>query len=175
LVALKVTDIWKTASHCHFNRDFRFNSQSTAMQFSPRRTIGGRAWSSIQLASDEQEKTLVLWSNTSLGLLLYWWHANKQQDGRGSIGILALKTLPVLDTAALTRKQLTEAVELFDAICNKPLQPFNEIDSDATRKELDDKFMRKVLGMKGPILDPGGPFDLLRMKLSQEPSIRGQK
>ena len=174
-VALKVADIWKTASHCHFNRDFQFNSQSTAMQFSPRKTIGGRAWPSIRLASEEQEKAMVLWSNTSLGLLLHWWHANKQQVGRGSIGILALQTLPVLDTIALTQKQLHESVKLFGAINNKSLQPFNEIDSDAIRKELDNKFMRNVLGLTGPILDPGGPFDLLRMKLSREPSIRGQK
>lgn len=175
LVKFKVADIWKSASHCHCNRDFRFNSQSTAMQFSLRATIGGQAWPSITLASVEQEKALVLWANTSLGLLLYWWHANKQQDGRGRLGVLTIDILPILDITKLTHKQLTEAVKLFDAICNKPLLPFNEIDNDATRKELDEKFMRKVLGMKGPILDAGGPFDLLRMKLSREPSICGQK
>ena len=47
IVDLKVKDIWDTASHCHFNRDFRFNSQSTGMQFTPRETIGGTAWLSI--------------------------------------------------------------------------------------------------------------------------------
>jgi hypothetical protein len=65
-VDLKVANIWGTASHCHFNRDFRFNSQSTGMQFTPRRSIGGRAWLSISLSSAEQEKALVLWANTSL-------------------------------------------------------------------------------------------------------------
>jgi hypothetical protein len=78
----KVSNIWATASHCHFNRDFRFNSQSTGMQFTPRKTIGGVAWLSIQLSSVEQEKALVLWANTSLGMLLRWWHSNKQQSGR---------------------------------------------------------------------------------------------
>ena len=82
-VDLKVAEIWNTASHCHFNRDFRFNSQSTGMQFTPRRTIGGRAWLSIRLSSVEQEKALVLWANTSLGMLLHWWHSNKQQSGKG--------------------------------------------------------------------------------------------
>ena len=86
IVDLKVKSIWNTASHCHFNRDFRFNSQSTGMQFTPRKTIGGRAWLSIKLSSVDQEKALVLWANTSLGLLLHWWHGNKQQPGRGSIG-----------------------------------------------------------------------------------------
>ena len=34
--------ILSTASHCHFNQNFQFNSQATGMQFTPRRTIGGR-------------------------------------------------------------------------------------------------------------------------------------
>jgi hypothetical protein len=68
----KISDVWATASHCHSNRDFRFNSQSTGMQFTPTRTIGGRAWISIRLKTAEQEKALVLWANTSIGLLLHF-------------------------------------------------------------------------------------------------------
>jgi hypothetical protein len=93
----KVATIWATASHCHFNRDFRFNSQSTAMQFTPRLTLGGRAWLSIHLENVEYEKALTAWGNTSLGLLLYWYYANKQQSGRGSIGKSMLQQLTVLD------------------------------------------------------------------------------
>jgi hypothetical protein len=172
---LKVASLWNTASHCHFNRDFRFNSQSTGMQFTPRRTMGGRAWLSIRLASVEQEKALVLWANTSLGLLLRWWHSNKQQAGRGSIGKSALQTLPVLDVTTLTARQLDAAVTLFDAMCGQPLLPLHEMDTDPVRKELDAQFARRVLGLAEPILIQDGPLAILRMKLSREPSIRGQK
>ena len=82
IVDRKVETIWNSASHCHFNLNFQFNSQSTGMQFTPRKTIGGRAWLSISLSSVDQEKALVVWANTSLGLLLHWWHANKQQGGK---------------------------------------------------------------------------------------------
>ena len=174
-VDVKVTSVWNTASHCHFNRDFRFNSQSTGMQFTTRRTIGGRAWISIRLSSIEQEKTLVLWANTSLGLLLYWWYANKQQSGRGSIGKSVLQTLPVLDVTALRSDQLAEAVQLFEAMKDQELLPVHEIANDPVRKDFDEKFARNVLGLPEPMLAPGGPLDLLRMKLSREPSIRGQK
>jgi surface antigen len=174
-VDLKVASVWNTASHSHFNRDFRFNSQSTGMQFTSRRTIGGRAWLSIRLSSVEQEKALVLWANTSLGLLLHWWHANKQQSGRGSVGKLALQTLPVLDVTALKPKQIAEALELFDTMSGQQLLPMHEIDRDPIRKELDEKFARNVLGLTEPILTPGGPLEVLRMKLSREPSVRGQK
>ena len=175
IVDRKVEDIWDTASYCHFNHDFRFNSQSTGMQFTPRQTIGGRAWLSIRLSSVDQEKALVLWANTSLGLLLHWWHANKQQAGRGSIGKSMLQTLPILDVTALEPKLLAEAVKLFDAMSEQPLLPLHKLDTDPIRKELDEAFARNVLRLPAPILASGGPLELLRMKLSQEPSIRGSK
>ena len=175
LVDSKVRKIWDTASHCHFNHDFGFNSQSTAMQFTPRKTIGGRAWLSIKLSSVDQEKALVLWANTSLGLLLYWWHANKQQPGRGMIPKTALQTLPILDVTALEPKLLAEAVQLFDAMSEQSLSPLHKLDRDPVRKELDEAFARNVLRLPEPILTSGGPLELLRAKLSQEPSIRGSK
>lgn len=171
----KVLSIWATASHCHCNLDFRFNSQSTGMQFTPRRTIGGRAWLSLSLSAVDQEKALVLWANTSLGLLLHWWYANKQQPGRGSMGKSALQDLPVLDVGALKPKQLANAVKVFDVMSKRPLLPLHEIDKDPVRREMDEKFALTVLDLPESIYKPGGPLELLRMKLSREPSIRGQK
>jgi hypothetical protein len=69
-----------------------------------------KVWLSIKLPTPEQEKALVTWANTSLCLLVYWWHANKSQDGRGSIGMETLQSLPVLDVTTLTPKQLASAV-----------------------------------------------------------------
>jgi hypothetical protein len=174
-LALKVASVWNTASHCHFNRDFRFNSQSTGMQFTPRKTIGGRAWLSIRLSSVEQEKALVLWANTSLGMLLRWWHSNKPQSGRGSISKLMLQTLPVLDVTALSATQLKSAVQLFDAKSGLELLPVHEIDKDAVRQKLDNRFGLEVLGLPASVVEPGGPLELTRMKLAREPSIRGGK
>jgi hypothetical protein len=174
-VAAKVARIWETASHCHFNCDFRFNSQSTGMQFTPRKTIGGRAWLSIRLESEEQEKALVLWANTSLGMLLRWWHSNRQQSGRGTIGKSTLQTLPVLDITALNPTQLAKAVALFDAMSGEQLLALHEIDRDLVRKKLDEKFAQNVLGLTASTIKPGGALELLRMKMAREPSIRGAK
>jgi surface antigen len=175
VIEFKVENIWKSASHCHFNRDFRFNSQSTSMQFTTRKSIGGRAWLSIKLLNEKKEKALVLWANTSLGLLLYWWHSNKQQSGRGSVGKTTLLSFPVLDINSLNNKQLDEAVKLFDKIKNLELLPFHEINNDSIRKELDEKFCTNILGLPKSILIADGPIGLIRLKLSREPSIRGQK
>jgi len=174
-LADKVESVWATASHCHFNINFRFNSQSTSMQFTPRKTIGGRAWQSIRLASPRQEKALVLWANTTLGMFLRWWQSNKQQAGRGNVGKTAMEDLPILDVTTLSEKQLERAVKIFDEMCYKQMVPMHEIDKDPVRKELDERFAREVLGLPESVLAPGGALDVLRMKLALEPSIRGNK
>jgi len=171
----KASRIWAISSHCHFNRDFRFNSQSTAMQFTSKKTIGGRAWTSIKLANAEQEKALVLWSNSSLGLLIHWWHANKQQAGRGSIGVSALESFPVLDVTKLSEETLAKAVAIFDDMKHKQLRPFNEIGQDAVRAEIDTRLATEVLGFSPELTAPDGPLALLRQKLALEPSITGSK
>jgi hypothetical protein len=145
------------------------------MQFTPRRTIGGRAWTSVSLPSEDQEKALVLWGNTTLGLLVHWWIANKQQAGRGNVTPNVLETLPILDVTALTDEQLKRAAKLFDEMCHKELLPIHEIDKDSARKELDESFGREVLGLPESLFAPGRPVEILRMKLAQEPSIRGNK
>lgn len=174
-LASKVQRVWETASHCHFNRDFQFNSQPTAMQFTSRKTIGGRAWLSVRLSSIEREKTLVLWANTTLGFLLRWWQSNKQQAGRGSITKSALSSLLVLDISALSKTQLKAASSIFEDLKSQLLLPLHQLDEDQTRKTLDERFAREVLGLPQELIAADGPLALTRRKLAQEPSIRGSK
>ena len=171
----KAARVYQTASHCHSNLDFGFNGQSTAMQFTERKTIGGRAWISIQLSTAEHEKALALWANTLLGLLMFWWHSSKQHPGRGILTKTTLATLPVLDVTALSPAQLAAAAQIFDDTCQLPLKPLHELDIDDNRKLIDRRFYREVLNLPNAILAAGGPLDILRTKLSREPSIRGSK
>ena len=171
----KADKIWTMASHCHFNRDFRFNSQSTAMQFTAKKTIGGRAWPTIGLNSAEEEKALTLWANSSLGLLLHWWHANKQKAGRGSIGVSALAALSLLDVTRLSQRALSNALAIFEDLKHHNLRPVNEIEHDSVRREIDDRIATEVLGLKPEFASPDGPLALLRRKIAMEPSITGGK
>jgi hypothetical protein len=171
----KAIKIWATASNCHFNVDFQFNAQSTGMQFTHRKSIGGRAWPSIKLAGVNQEKALVLWSNSSLGLLLRWWFSNKQQAARGSIGVSALELLPVLNVTKLSEKMLNNTVSIFNDLRHKELKPINEIANDPVRAEIDTRLAIEVLGLPKEFTEKDGPLDLLRHKLALEPSIAGTK
>lgn len=163
------------ASHCHFNRDFRFNSQSLSMQFTQRKAIGGRAWLSINARTAQREKALVVWSNSILGVLLHWWSANKQQSGRGSIGKTSLGLLPVLNLDDLTDNQLIAAEALFDSLADRQLLPLHNLSKDLVRKELDRGLLVDVLGLDSALLDEFGSISILRAKLENEPSIRGGK
>jgi hypothetical protein len=171
----KVNEVAASASHLHFNRDFRFNSQSTAMQFSRRAAIGGRAWMSLKFPTVEQQAAVALWGNTTLGLLLHWWQANKQQSGRGSLGKEALAKMTMLDPHQLSEKQLLQSMELLERRASTSMLPFNEIDVDKARAELDGEFLISIMGLPEDLAKPGGAFDLLRRKLAAEPSIHGSK
>ena len=175
IIDTKVARVWASASHLHFNRDFRFNSQSSGMQFTSRKTMGGAAWISVSLASGEQEKALALWANTSIGFLLHWLHANRQQSGRGRIGVLPLRTLPVLDVTELSKKQLKAAGKLFAEIAVRDLLPLHQLHKDDVRCELDERFGREVIGLAAALFAKNGPVDILRRKLAAEPSVRGNK
>ena len=175
LVRSKADRIWATASHCHFNADFQFNSQSTAMQFTRRPTIGGRAWPSISLNNPDEEKALTVWANSSLGFLLHWWHANKQQAGRGNIGVSTLVALPTLDVTRLSKEALANAVTIFEDMKHRELRPFNEIGHDSVRHEIDIRMATEVLGFPPELVAADGPLALLRRKLALEPSIAGGK
>lgn len=171
----KVNEVAASASHSHLNRDFRYNSQATAMQFTKRATIGGRAWLSLKFPRAEMEAAITLWGNCSIGLLLHWWQANNQQSGRGSIGKEALAKMTMLDPHQLSEIQLEQSVALLEKRAAIQMLPFNEIDVDKARAELDAEFLIAILGLPADLAKPGGPLELLRRKLAAEPSIHGSK
>jgi hypothetical protein len=127
------------------------------------------------LASKAEEKALVLWCNTTLGLLMYWWFATKSQPGRGGIAKNALEDFLVLDTSALPTDKLKAAETIFEKFKATPLLPMHELQKDAARHDIDREFMVDVLGLPPSLHQAGGPMELLRLKLACEPSVLGHK
>ena len=129
--------IWRTASRCHFNYDFRYNLQSTASSYTERAAIGGRAWPSLIFRNSAHEKAFLLCANSTLGLMSHWWQANKQQSGRDSITLTKLPKIRVYDFRQLTDGQLSTAARVFDEFKTQEMKPFNELDADPVRHDLD--------------------------------------
>jgi hypothetical protein len=101
--------------------------------------------------------------------------ANKTQNGRGRTTQTAVELFPTLNVAALSPAQLAAAESAFDAMKNERLLPFDQIDEDPVRAELDRRLLVDVLGLDPALCAAGGPMELLRRKLAAEPQIHGNK
>ena len=164
-----------TASRIHFSRDVSFNSQSLIVATTEFPVIGGQAWPTISLRDETHEPAFALWANSTLGLLSYWWLSNKRQRSRGNIGVSLMPMVPVLDTRALDAQQHAAAARIFDDLKGRRFLPFDQIDEDPARHELDRRLVVDVLGLDESLVAPGGTIDLLRRKLAAEPQIHGGK
>ena len=163
---------WDTASMSHINRDFRFNSQPLTVAITQEPSIGGRAWPNVQFPDRRYEYAFSIWGNCTLGLLLYWRHANRQVAGRGSIAVSGLDSLPVLDFRALTDEQLATARKIFDEFRDKDLKPAYLADADPNRALLDERVVCDLLGFDR------GTYEAVRRlsaKWCAEPSVHGGK
>ena len=166
---------WETAARVHYNLDLRFNSQSLIVAFSTQPSIGGRAWPTVLFDDPMHEFTFAIWSNSTLGLLCHWWMANKSQAGRGTSTVTSIPTFITINLRALTRDQHTAAREAFEAMSMKRLLPFDQIDEDPVRAELDQRLIVDVLGLEPELCGESGPMERLRKKLAVEPQIHANK
>lgn len=165
--------IWnETASILHFNRDFRVNSQSLTACFTPTKAIGDRAWPNFILEKDEWTFPLVLWANTTLGLLAFWWIGSRQQQGRAILTITQLPRLTVLDPRSLSKEQIAQAEDIFERFRGKTFLPANEAYQDETRKALDRAVLVELLQLPEAVLEP---LAILRDQWCAEPSVHGGK
>ena len=168
-----VVRVWNaTASRLHFNRDFRSNSQSLTACLTPTKAIGGIAWPSFLLERDEWTFPLVLWANTTLGLLAHWWSGTRQHQGRTILTISQLPALTVLDPRSLSKEQLAQAEAIFEQFKDAAFLPANEAYRDDARQALDRAVLVELLDLPETVLEP---LDLLRAQWCAEPSVHGGK
>ena len=171
----KAARIWSTATRAHYSTDLQFNSQSLVVAMTERPCIGGRAWPSVIFDDHDHEYAFALWCNSTLGLLLHWWTANKTQSGRGTTTVTGIPRIPALDVRALSADQHRAARDAFEALRDHRFLPFDQIDEDEARAELDRALLVDVLGLSASLCEPDGPLALLRRKLAAEPQIHGGK
>ena len=170
---IKARQTWeRTASRLHSNRDFQLNSQPLAMCLTEDKSIGGRAWPNVIPGDRLHEIPLLLWANTTLGLISFWWAGTRQQQGRAVMTISKLPDLPVLDTRQLSDDQIELCEVVFEELKDREFLPANEAYRDETRKILDRHMLVDVLGMDEGLL---GPLKTLRLQWCAEPSVHGGK
>ena len=169
----RAVEAWRNTASClHFNLDFRINSQPLAACLTPEKSIGGTAWPNFICADSSWEIPLVLWANTILGLIAFWWAGTRQQPGRARLTITKLPSLAVIDPRRLSPVQLAQAGAIFEDFRDRPFLPANEAWRDATRQALDRAMLIDLLGLSEALLEP---LALLRRQWCAEPSVHGGK
>ena len=166
------TKLWEIASRPHITQEFRFTSQPLAVAITDRESIGGRAWPNVILDNNRCDSVFALWCNCTLGLLLFWWRASRQQSGRGALTINGIESLPVLDFRALTDDQLTKAEAIFNEFRDKELKPAYLADADPNRALLDRRVVCDLLGFDEATYEA---VRRLSAKWCAEPSVHGGK
>ena len=167
----------ESTSRLHINRDFQLNSQSLGACLTPEISAGGRSWPNFLVTDVPEkkvpviEKALLIWFNSTFGLMSYWWGGTRQQLGRSVVTISALPSLIALDTRELKQSQLDSIERIFEKFRERTFKPANEACEDKDRIELDNDLL-DILGVP-PSFKEG--FDLIRRQWCNEPSVHGGK
>ena len=173
----KAHRILELNSRVHFNRDLGFNSHSLAVVFTEQDVLGVDSMPNVVFKKKKvYDYAWTLWGNSTLGLLCYWFSCSKQQTGRGRGSKASLESMSTLDVRELSDAALANAERIFNELKHQKMLPFNQMDADPVRHELDRLLLSDVLGItedERPDVHEG--LALLRKMLCQEPSIHGGK
>ena len=173
----RAAELWQTATCLHFNLDFDFGSQPLATCLTPEPVLGGRAWPSFRLHNKdtppprEQEEWLypiVLWANSTLGLMSFYITGTRTQKRRSTLTISRLPELPVLNVRQLTPDQLSLAETIFHRFRNRELMPANMANQDLTRQDLDQAVLIELLELD---LDVLKRVEVIRDQWCREPHL----
>ncbi|WP_298189575.1 hypothetical protein [Novosphingobium sp.] len=175
IIDARAKAIWATRTRLHFATDVQFNSNALIACLTSRPAIGGRAWPSFRMSDPRFEQVIALWFNSTLGILSFWWSANKTQDGRGSVTTSRLGELVSIDPRTFDEMALAEADQFFDTFKGRSLMDVHEASFDEARAELDEFVAKHLLNAGTRLQEVTDGLRLLRSKLVIEPSIRGAR
>ena len=156
----------------HFSLDFRLNLQSLAACLTPLACLGGRAWPSVWLHQAAHEALVVLWANTTLGLLAFWWAGSRQQAGRAVLTITTLRDLVLVNPVLVGVGALDGARDVLLRFRRRLFRPASEAATDPVRADLDRAVLVDLLGQPMELFEA---VSALRCVWSAEPSVHGGK
>ena len=172
----RAQEILVRSSRVHHNASLRFNANSLSVFFTERPALGISSVVNVVFDNPDYDYVWTLWSNSTLGLLCYWMHSSKRYAGRGRMELTVLQSLPTLNVKKLDETAVQNAKYVFEEMKHKRMLPFNQINEDEVRWELDQLLLSQVLGFgedTHPEVHEG--VRILRECLCAEPSIHGGK
>jgi hypothetical protein len=94
--------------------------------------------------SDSQRKSLLLWLNSTLGILQYFGRRAITRSAWMQMKKPAWSSMPVLDVRALSKKTLSDLAATYDLVAKKELAPIAQLHVDPVRREIDAAICRAL-------------------------------
>jgi hypothetical protein len=163
------TLLWSRAGRVLVAERLRLNNARLVSVLSSRRVLSTTWWPVAVIGSgkaDEIERILVLWFNSTWGLLSLIARRVETEGPWIKMKKPILESLPVLNPNALSPEQRSQLSRDYAAIASLNLAPLPEIAVDDVRSRIDEAIMR-ALGITQD-------FQPLRRMLSVEPVIAGE-
>ena len=142
----------------------RLNTQRLIAAWLPEAVLAA-SWWPLRLKAgldDTAGKVLVLWLNSTLGVLLLIANRVETMGAWTKFKKPTLSAMPVLDVRQLKKGALRRLAQTFDALAEQPLLSLPQMPQDDTRCAIDEA-LRAVLGL--PDLTP------LREAMAREPVV----
>ena len=157
------TAVWAKSGKILLVSRLRTNTHRVVAVGLAKNAIGNTWWSFDESAlTKEQRKSLLLWLNSTVGILSYYGRRAITEGAWMQMKKPAWSSMPVLDVRNLSQANLTKLAAAYDEIAKKPLAPIAQLHLDPVRQEIDAVFC-KVLRL--PDLGP------VRELLAREPGL----
>ena len=170
---VQVEKAWASSGRVIISTHWRFNTQACAAGYATADVLGGSSFPNFNLYCRDHEKPFVVWQNSILGALCFWFHSTRQHAGRGIVSKDLRKTMPVLDFAALDKGKIKSLGRLFDRYADKQLLSLDKLSEDKDRRRMDEEMARILFdGREADAV--GGALDWLYGALASEPTVRGK-
>lgn len=161
----KVEDLWPLAGNVLIAEKLRMDTQQLLAVRIDKRVLSNVWWSfALNETTDKTafEKTLVLWFNSSFGILMLLLNREETEGTWLGFKKPTLATQPVLDLSKLTPEQLQTLSATYDRVADKELLSFPQMNKDDVRAEID-KAIQDAFGLPD--------ISILRTLLAREPVV----
>ncbi len=159
-------DVWAKAGRILLVERLRSNTHRLLAVGFENEVLGNTWWAlKTHGISQEQEKALLLWLNSSLSLLLFFGRRVVTEGAWMQMKKPAWAAMGVLDVRALSSKQLQLLATHYDEVSTQHLKPLAELKSDLTRCRIDETITHAL----------GAPdFSFIRELLDREPGLNAK-
>ncbi len=157
--------LWEQAGRLLVAARFRVNTARVVAMRS-RENVLGRMWWTVCVESQDIEKALAAWLNSSVGILTLLAIRNTTMGSWVQPKKADMEVFPVLDPRALSADQLAALFKLFDALAEAEFERLPDMVDCPARRALDDG-LSEILGLPN--------LEGLRRLLASEPVVSNRR